>query len=101
MGLQDDGTVLINALQIFYVDISDTESVEYAKKYGEIEAQNAFEHLKRKLNSFANAYFINTADELYIREARHIQGEYVLQASDLLEGVNFAIRLPSLSLLRG
>ncbi len=89
MGLQDDGTVLINALQIFYVDLSDENSIENAKKYGEIEARNAFLHLKNKLNSFANAYFIDTADELYIREARHIQGEYVLQASDLLEGVNF------------
>lgn len=89
MGLQNDGTVLINALQIFYVDALDENSVAEAKKYGEIEARNAFEYLKTKLKAFENAYFIGTADELYIREARHIQGEYVLQASDLLEGVNF------------
>jgi len=89
MGLQDDGTVLINALQIFYVDPIDKESVALAKKHGEIEAKNAFNHLKSKLKSFENAYFIGVANELYIREARHIQGEYVLQASDLLEGVNF------------
>jgi len=89
MGLQDDGTVLINALQIFYVDPTDEESIAQAKKYGEIEAKNAFNHLKNKLKSFENAYFIGVANELYIREARHIQGEYVLQASDLLEGVNF------------
>lgn len=89
IGLQDDGTVLINALQIFYVDLSDENSINDAKKYGEIEAKNAFYHLQSKLKSFENAYFIDAADELYIREARHIQGEYVLQASDLLEGVNF------------
>ncbi len=89
MGLQDDGTVLINALQIFYVDFSDEISIAEAKKYGEIEAKNAFNHLQSKLKSFENAYFIDVADELYIREARHIQGEYILQASDLLEGVNF------------
>lgn len=89
MGLQDDGTVLINALQIFYVDPDDEISVNDAKVYGKIEAQNAFLHLKSNLNSFQNAYFIDVADELYIREARHIQGEYVLQASDLLEGVDF------------
>lgn len=93
MGLQDDGTVLINALQIFYVDPSNEKSIEDAKKYGEIEAKNAFAHLKNKLKSFENAYFIDTADELYIREARHIQGEYVLQASDLLEGVNFSDKI--------
>ena len=46
-----------------------------------------------KLKSFENAYFIDVADELYIREARHIQGEYVLQASDLLEGVNFSDKI--------
>lgn len=89
MGLQDDGTVLINALQIFYVDVSNEDSIAEAKKCGEIEARNAFEYLKTKLKAFENAYFIGTADELYIRETRHIQGEYVLQASDLLEGVNF------------
>ena len=89
MGLQDDGTVLINALQIFYVDALDENSVAEAKKIGEVEAKNAFEYLKTKLKAFENAYFIDTADELYIRETRHIQGEYVLKASDLLEGVNF------------
>jgi len=89
IGLQDDGTVLINALQIFYVDPENEESIADAKKYGAIEAQNAFLHLQSKLNAFKNAYFIDVADDLYIREARHIQGEYVLQASDLLEGVNF------------
>ena len=88
-GLQDDGTVLLNALQIFYVDPEDEKSIADAKKYGEIEAKNAFKHLQSKLKSFENAYFIDVADELYIREARHVQGEYVLQASDLLEGVNF------------
>ena len=89
IGLQDDGTVLINALQIFYVDPENEESIANAKKYGEIEAKNAFLHLQNRLKSFENAYFIDVADELYIREARHIQGEYTLEASDLLEGVNF------------
>ena len=93
MGLQEDGTVLINALQIFYVDPIDKESIELAKKHGEIEAQNAFNHLKNRLKSFQNAYFIGVANDLYIREARHIQGEYVLQASDLLEGVNFSDKI--------
>jgi len=93
MGLQEDGTVLLNALQIFYVNPVDENSIAEAKKYGEIEAKNAFKHLQSKLKSFENAYFIDVADELYIREARHIQGEYVLQASDLLEGVNFSDKI--------
>lgn len=91
LGLQDDGTVLINALQIFGVDALNEESVEKAKKLGEKEAKNIVKYFKEelKLKSFENAEFVGVADELYIRETRHIQGEYVLKVTDLLDNVNF------------
>lgn len=88
-GLQEDGTVLINALQIFDVDVFDEESVENAKKEGSIEAENIVKYLKGKLSSFENAELVGVADELYVRETRHIQGEYVLKATDLLDNINF------------
>ncbi|MBP3284968.1 MAG: FAD-dependent oxidoreductase [Clostridia bacterium] len=89
MGLQKDGTVLVNALQIFYVDPEDPASVAQAKADGAKEADNVVKYLKTILESFENAYLAGVADELYIRETRHIQGEYLLKGTDLLEEVNF------------
>ena len=88
-GLQDDGTILINALQIFDVDGLDEESKALAMLQGKEEAENVLKHLKNRLNSFKEAYLVGVADELYIRETRHIKGEYMLTASDVLGNKNF------------
>lgn len=89
MGLQKDGTILINALQIFDVDGLNEESKAIAMEQGKKEAENIVKYLKTKLGSFKNAYLAGVADELYIRETRHIMGEYLLKATDILGNVNF------------
>lgn len=89
IGRQDDNSVLINALQIFDVDTSSEESIKKAKEEGAKEIDNILEYLKTKLNSFKDSYVIGVADELYVRESRHIIGEYMLTANDLLENRNF------------
>ena len=88
-GLQDDKTILINALQIFDVDGLNEESKAVAIKQGTEEAENVLKHLKDILPSFKDAYLVDVADELYIRETRHIKGEYTLTASDVLGNKNF------------
>ena len=92
-GRQNDGTVLLNALQIFNVNVEDENSVNDAIYYGAREAQNIVKYLKTRLDSFQNAYLLGTASELYVRETRHIQGEYVLRASDLLNNRNFSDKI--------
>ena len=87
IGRQDDGTILINALQILGVDGLNRAAVEDAELRGAKEVKNILAYLKTKLNSFANAKIAGVADELYIRETRHIKGEYTVQASEILEGV--------------
>lgn len=86
---QNDGSVLINALQILEVNGLDDESVKKALEDGAIEAENSFKYLKKLLKSFKNSTFGGVCEELYIRETRHIQGEYVVEATDLLEGKDF------------
>lgn len=88
-GLQNDGTILINALQIFDVDGLNESSKEKAMIEGKIEAENVVKYLKSILDSFKNATLVGVADELYIRETRHIKGEYMLKASDVLGNTNF------------
>jgi len=89
MGLQKDGTILINALQIFDVDGLNEDSKKKAIEEGKEEIENVIKYFKEILPSFRNAYLVGVADELYIRETKHIQGEYVLQATDLLANTNF------------
>ncbi len=92
-GLQEDGTILINALQIFDVDGLDEESKKKAMEDGKVEAENVVKHLKNILTSFKNAKLVDVADELYIRETRHIKGEYLLKATDVLGNRNFSDKI--------
>ncbi|MBE5812156.1 MAG: FAD-dependent oxidoreductase [Clostridiales bacterium] len=89
MGRQEDDTVLINALQIFNINGLDKKSIEEAKKLGNEEIKNILAYFKNIIPAFKNAKLVDVADELYIRETRHIKGEYVLTATDILDNTNF------------
>jgi len=82
---QDNGNVLINALVIFGVDALDPESkkegIERAKK----ELEYIMPYVREKFIGFENAELVGTAEQLYIRESRHIIGEYQLTIDDVLE----------------
>jgi len=82
---QDNGNVLINALVIFGVDALDPESkkegIERAKK----ELEYIMPYVREKFVGFERAEVVGTAEQLYIRESRHIIGEYQLTIDDVLE----------------
>lgn len=82
---QDDGNVLINALVIFGVDALDPaskkEGIERAKK----ELEYIMPYVREKFVGFEKAELVGTAEQLYIRESRHIIGEYQLTIDDVLE----------------
>lgn len=85
IGRQDDGTVLINSMQIYGVNPLDPESVAEGMRVGQEEAPKIVEWLKKKYKPFRNVTFAGTAPELYVRESRHILAEYVLPIKDLME----------------
>lgn len=82
---QDDGNVLVNALVIFGVDVLDPESrkegIERAKK----ELEYIMPYVRENFVGFENAELVGTAEQLYVRESRHIIGEYQLTIDDVLE----------------
>lgn len=82
---QNNGNVLINALIIFEVDPLSDES----KAEGIARAQTELEHLmpyiQENFKGFENAKLVGTAEQLYVRESRHIVGEYQLTIDDVLE----------------
>ncbi|SMB98175.1 FAD dependent oxidoreductase [Thermanaeromonas toyohensis ToBE] len=93
IGRQKDGTVLINALQIFGVDglneASKREGMELARK--ELPAIVAF--LQEKLPGFKTAELDGWAPELYVRETRHIKAEYQLDINDVVFNRDFPDRI--------
>jgi len=89
IGKQNDGSVLINALQIVNIDLFSEASRKKAIEEGKKEAENITSYLRNKIPAFANAEFVDTANSLYIRETRHVKGEYILKVSDILNNRDF------------
>lgn len=82
---QKNGNVLVNALLIFGVDGLDPRSRAEGIERGKQEIPHIVTFMREKFPGFAKAEFVGTAEQLYVRETRHIQGEYRLTITDVLE----------------
>lgn len=82
---QDNGDVLINALIIFGVDVLDDESKAAGIARGQAELEYILPYVRENFIGFENAQLVGTAEQLYVRESRHIIGEYQLTIDDVLE----------------
>ncbi len=85
IGLQNDGTVLINSLQVINADMLDTNAKEKAYDKCVKEAEYVAKFISENVPGFENATLSGVAPELYVRETRHIVGEYKLTVKDMLE----------------
>lgn len=85
IGLQNDGSVLINSLQVINVDMLDEKAKEKAYNKCVDEADNLAIFLKENVPGFEKASLVGVAPELYVRETRHIIGEHKLTVKDMLE----------------
>ena len=82
---QDNGDVLINAMIIFGVDVLDPESKAEGIARGKAELEYILPYVRENFIGFENAQLVGTAEQLYVRESRHIIGEYQLTIDDALE----------------
>lgn len=85
MARQDNGDVLVNALLIFDVDPLDEESREEGIERAKAELENIILYLQDEFWGFSDCQLVGTADDLYVRESRHITCEYNLTIDDVLE----------------
>jgi len=85
MACQKNGNILINALLIFGVDSLDPASKELGIARGRQEIPHIIEFMRKRFPGFEQAEFAGTAQQLYVRETRHIEGEYRLTITDVLE----------------
>jgi len=89
IGRQDEDTILINAMHIFGVDSLDENSIKLGYDRATKELANIIVHMRSNIPGFENAYISEIMDELYIRESRHIYGEYRLTIDDVISSRNF------------
>lgn len=89
IGKQNDGSVLINSLQIIGVNTLDEEEREVAYEKCVKEAEYLAKFLAENVPGFEKATLAGVADELYVRETRHIVGEYKLTVKDMLESTYY------------
>lgn len=85
VALQDNGNVLINGFLIFGVEPLDAASKEAGIERGKAELEYIIPYLRKNYIGFENAELAGTASQLYVRESRHILGEYQLTLDDVME----------------
>lgn len=85
IGKQKDGSVLINSLQIINADMLDKDAKTRAYNKCVKEAEYVAKFIKENVPGFEKSRLVGVAPELYVRETRHIIGEYQLTVKDMLE----------------
>jgi hypothetical protein len=71
------------------VDATDVRELTRAEIDSRRQIQTAVDFLRANVPEFADAYLIETACQIGVRETRHILGEYVLTLDDCLKGGAF------------
>ncbi|WP_426454247.1 FAD-dependent oxidoreductase [Paenibacillus sp. S-38] len=92
LGRQEDGRVLVNALQLLGVDGTNPEQRKAAMERGKRELPSVIRFM-HALPGLKQAELTRTASSLYIRETRHLVGEYRLTLEDVLENRDFPDRI--------
>lgn len=93
LGRQKDGSVLVNALLIFYVDGLCHDSRNEARRLAEAEFPALEKFLQQNIPGMASVKIAETAPELYIRTSRQIKTHYILTVDDVLENADFDDRI--------
>ncbi|MFM9970826.1 MAG: FAD-dependent oxidoreductase [Burkholderiales bacterium] len=72
------------------VDGTNVEQLSYGEVEGRRQCWEVFEFIKSVTPGFKNAYIMDIAAQLGIRQTRRIQGEYMLTEGDILNCADFA-----------
>ena len=67
----------------------DAEELSYGEIEGRRQIADAFVLLKGAIPAFADAYLVDIPPQIGVRETRRVQGDYVLNAEDVLHCASF------------
>lgn len=86
LGRQNDGTVIVNAFQIFDFDPYDKDYQAQTREEAIRRIkEDIIPYMRKNLYGFENAEFVAAAPEFYIRENKHMIGEETLTANDVFD----------------
>lgn len=86
----EEDEVLVNTTRVQGLDGTDTEDLTRAEEIGRRQVLMVAEFMRSRLPGFERASLSQVGVQIGVRETRRIEGEYTLQASDVLEGHKFA-----------
>ena len=81
-----DGVLHFNSTRIHGVDGTSAESLTEGEIEGRRQVMSLSRFLINKVPGFENAQLLATGTQIGIRESRHVVGEYVLSAEEVMAG---------------
>ncbi len=78
---------------VYNLDLSNASDLSEGILRARRQVMHAVKVLQKYIPGFENAYLLQTADQLGIRETRRIVGDYVLTAEEVLDGKKFEDRI--------
>lgn len=87
LGRQNDGTVLVNALQVFNFNPYHREDDKIKKECISAIKNEIVPYMRQHCPGFENAEYVSVAPEFYVRESRHLIGEDTLTSGNVFDSV--------------
>ena len=94
---QANGSVIIEAVTVKNVDLTNEKAVKSAYSKAEKECTEFFSYLKANFEEFQNASGIKVAEDFLISAPYHYKGRYLMTLSDVLTGKRYTDRISSAS----
>lgn len=88
--LPNPGEVAVQLVHVRGVDATDVRDMTRAEIEGRRQTQAVVQFIRQHVPEFREAYLIETATQIGVRETRRILGDYVLTGEDVIEGRKFA-----------
>ena len=88
--MPDRGTTLVNTVRVYDVDGTNPADVTRAEIEGRRQQRLLLEFARKFVPGFENAYVLDSASHIGVRETRRILGGHVLTEQDILDKVKFA-----------
>lgn len=92
-GRQNDGSVLVNALELYGVNPLEKQSRVTARLLAVRELPRIIAYMRKKIPGLGHARLAGVAPKLYTRESRHMEGLYRLNINDVLDNRDFPDRI--------
>lgn len=84
-----DGVLAVNMSHIYDLDPTSPEDLTAACIEGRRQAQEILQFFRKYVTGCQDAYLLDTASSIGVRESRRFHGRYILTKADVLEGRRF------------